>query len=84
MKRLLPLALLAALILPACAQEEESVANRFERVDGEIRNKAAEIDAETENNVRAIETGMQNQIDALDFQANITADANLTSGNAAR
>jgi len=83
MKRL-PLALLAALALPACAQEEESVANRFDRVDGEIRSKATEIDAETENEVRAIETDMQNQIDALDYQANLSADANLTIANSAR
>lgn len=82
MKRLLPL--LAALALPACTQAEESVANRFDRVDAEIRNTAAEITADTENSVRAIESDTQNQIDALDFQANLTVDTNLSVSNSAR
>ena len=83
MKSHLPL-ILAALVLPACAAEEESVANRFDRIDAEIRNKANEIRAETENEVRAVESDMQNQIDALDFQANLTVDTNLATANSAR
>ncbi len=67
------IALLAALAaLPACtAQEEQSVANRFEATEDAIENAAATIESATENNIRAAENALdadaiENRIDSID------------------
>ena len=80
MTRALPL--LALLALAACTQQEESVANRFDRTNAEIENKARELESEVENQVRAVEAQKQNEIDAIvNAQANMAApvDANETA-----
>jgi hypothetical protein len=62
-----PLTLLAGVtaLLGACAQEEEPVANKFERQKAEIENKARAYEAQAENEVGAIEAELDNQVDAL-------------------
>ena len=62
-------ALLSALSLllasSACTQEEEPVANRFERQKAEIENKANALESQVENDVSAAEARLQNEIDVL-------------------
>jgi hypothetical protein len=78
--------LLALLALAACAREEESVANRFDRTNAEIENKARELESDVENQVRGVEAEMQNQIDAIIDQQNAAAPAetNAAATNAVR
>ena len=52
-------------LLAACAQEEEPVANKFERQKAAIENKARAYEAHAENEVRAVEAELDNQVDAL-------------------
>jgi len=68
------IALLAAIAaLAGCtAQEEQSVANRFEATENAIENAAATIESATENNIRAAENALdadaiENRIDAIDI-----------------
>jgi hypothetical protein len=58
-------ALFLTSLLPACTQEEEPVANRFERQKAEIENKAAALESQVENDVSAAEARLQNEADAL-------------------
>ena len=59
MRALLPI--LGVLVaLPACAQEEEPVANRYERQKAEIENKAQAYEAQVENEVKAVEAQQEN------------------------
>ena len=55
----------AALLLAGCSQEEEPVANRFERQAAEIQNKARAFEAQVENEVSAAEARLENEIDTL-------------------
>ena len=74
-----------ALILAACAlaglaacQEQQSVANSFERTSNEIANTADTIEAATENNIRAAE----NTIDAQTREwENKTIEVNVSVAN---
>ena len=59
------LAAMTALLLAACTQEEEPVANKFERQSAEIENKARALEAQVENDVGAVEARLQNEVDAL-------------------
>ena len=52
-------------LLAACAQEEEPVADKFERQKAAIENKARAYEAQAENEVKAVETELDNQVDAL-------------------
>lgn len=52
-------------LLAACAQEDEPVADKFERQKAEIENKARAYEAQAENEVRAVEAELDNQVDAL-------------------
>ena len=76
-----PLILLAGLtaLLGACAQEEEPVANKFERQKAEIENKARAYEAQAENEVKAVEAELDNQADAL-LRNQL---GNVSEGNAA-
>ena len=56
-----PLAFLIA--LAACAQEEEPVANRFERARAEMENKAAAYEAQADNEVAAAVAALENEAD---------------------
>lgn len=58
-------ALAALVLLAACRQQPEPVANRFDRTSAEILNMANELTAETDNQVRAVEADVQNQIEAI-------------------
>ena len=62
-----PLIFLAAIagLFVSCAQEEEPVANKFERQRAEIENKARAYEAQAENEVKAVEAELDNQVDAL-------------------
>lgn len=71
MRTLVPL--LVAL-LAACAQEEEPVANRFERTQAEIENKARAYEATVENEVSAIEARLDNEADAF-LNATVASNA---------
>ena len=78
--------IVAPLALLACATEEETVANRFDRTNAEIENKARELESEVENQVRAIEAEKQNEIDAIaNAQANVAmpAETNDTAADVA-
>ena len=66
------IALLA--ILPACSDEPEPVANRFERQKAEIENKARELETQVENEVSAFEAKLEDEADIL---------LNRSSGNEA-
>jgi hypothetical protein len=59
-----PLLILLASGLPACAAEEEPVANRFARQEAEIENKARALEAQVENEVRATEARLDNETSA--------------------
>ena len=59
------LSALAALLLAACTQEEEPVANKFERQATEIEAKARALEIQVENDVGAVEARLQNEVDAL-------------------
>ena len=75
--RALSLCLAAFALLPACAQEEEPVANRFERQKAEIENKARAFEAQVENEVSAAEARLQNEVDVLlQNQAGNAVEAN--------
>ena len=83
MRALLPtVALLLA--LPACAQEEEPVANRFERQKAEIENKASALEAQVENQVSAVEARLQNEVDVLIQNRPAPAEANAAEANSIR
>jgi hypothetical protein len=66
-------------ILGACAQEDEPVANKFERQRAEIENKARAYEAQAENEVKAVEAELDNQVDAL-LRNQL---GNVSEGNAA-
>ena len=81
MTRFLPLAALA--LLAACArQDEEPVANRFERMSAEIENRANALEAEVANRVGAVEARIQNEIDAIANRP-APAEADAAETNAA-
>jgi hypothetical protein len=82
MRALLPL-LTAVLLLPACAQEEEPVANRYERQKAEIENKANALEAQVENDVSATEARLQNEVDALQ-QNQAAVEGNAAEANTTR
>ena len=64
--RTLALPLLATLaLLPACSDEPEPVANRFERQKAEIENKARELENQVENEVSALEAKLDDEVDIL-------------------
>ena len=49
----------------ACAQEEEPVANRFERARAEIENKAAAYEAQADNEVAAAVAALENEAEVF-------------------
>ena len=63
--RLILLLPAALALLSACAQEEEPVADKYERTEAAIANKARAFEAEVENEVGAIEARLENETDAL-------------------
>ena len=78
----LPL-LASAVLFGGCTQEEEPVANRFERQKAEIENKAKAFEAQVENEVGAAEARLENEVDALlqnrtgnVAEANVAVEAN--------
>ena len=84
MRRVLPiLALFVVVLLPACTQEEEPVANRFERQKAEIENKARAFEAQVENEVSAAEARLENEAD-MQLNRAPAEDANAAEGNASR
>ena len=76
--------LTALLVLPACAQEEEPVANRYERQKAEIENKASALEAQVENEVSATEARLQNEVDVLQQNQAVPAEVNAAEANATR
>ena len=79
--RTLPLTL-AALFVAACAEEEEPVANRFERTEAEIRDKARTYEGQVENEIAAAEARLDNEADAF-LNAAAAANAQANSGDEA-
>ena len=72
------------LLLAACRQEEEPVANRYDRQKAEIENTAHTLESQVENEVGAAEARLQNEVDVLiRNQAQPPAEANAT-GNVTR
>ena len=77
MRRFIPIiAVSCILLLPACTQEEEPVANRFERQKAEIENKARAFEAQVENEVSAAEARLENEADMQLNRAPAAAEAN--------
>ena len=74
---------LFAVLLPACTQEEEPVANRFERQKAEIENKARAFEAQVENEVSAAEARLENEAD-MQLNRAPAADANAAETNSSR
>ena len=73
---------LALILLPACTQEEEPVANRFERQKAEIENKARAFEAQVENEVSAAEARLENEIDTLQNSLENRGEAQEPAQNA--
>jgi hypothetical protein len=82
MRTLLPIPVLLAafLFLPACAQEEEPVEEKYERQKAAIENKARAYEAQVDNEVAAYEAQLENEADAL---LNAAASANAIQANQA-
>ena len=55
----------AVVAFAGCSQEEEPVANRYERQKAEIENKASAFEAQVENEVSAAEARLEKEADAL-------------------
>jgi hypothetical protein len=68
----------AALAGLAACQEQQSVANQFERTSNEIANTADTIEAATENNVRAAENALDQQTREWE---NRTLEVNVSVAN---
>ena len=77
MRRVLPILALLVVLLPACTQEEEPVANRFERQKAEIENKARAFEAQVENEVSAAEARLENEADMQLNRTPAAAEANV-------
>jgi outer membrane murein-binding lipoprotein Lpp len=67
----------ALLLLAGCADEEEPVANRFERAKAEIENKAQELETTVENEVSALENRLDGEASTFLNQQ----EANLANGS---
>ena len=80
MRALLPIFAVVA-TLSACAQEEEPVANRYERQKAEIENKASALEAQVENDVSATEARLQNEVDVLQQNQVVPAEGNAAEAN---
>ncbi len=83
MRRVLPILTLLVL-LPACTQEEEPVANRFARQKAEIENKARAFESQVENEVSAAEARLENEADMQLNRAPAAAETNAAEANASR
>jgi len=79
MRTCLPAALAAALLLPACAEEEEPVADRYARQKAAIEAKARALEAEVANAVAAEEARLANETDAILDAQGANADANAAA-----
>jgi hypothetical protein len=79
----LPKSLFAVAALAACsAEQEQSVANRFDQATNAIANTADTIESETANAVRATESALDNQ--AASFSNRLDRiDGNASANKAA-
>ena len=76
-----------AIILSACApEEEESVEDRFRRTEAAIENTAAALEAETDNAVSQSEATLQNDADAFENRLDAVdpAESNAVEANQSR
>ena len=84
MRAVIPILAVSLVLLCACTQEEEPVANRFARQKAEIENKARAFESQVENEVSAAEARLENEADLQLNRAPAAAEANAAEGNASR
>ena len=80
------IALIAALgLLAACTrQDQENVAEKFDRSTEEIEAKARELERQVENEVSAIEQDLENRADEVLRNLQVPASNEAASQNKAR
>ena len=80
------IALFAALaLLTACTREEqETVAEKFDRQTEEIQQKAREIERDVENEVSAIEDSLENRADEVLRNLQVPASNEAATQNKSR